>query len=91
MIKYAIKVVLNCILSNCPAFRGTVLIFGSKFTAVLIILCFVPLFYGIFVHWYAYKFGYFHRILENVLILDQKSRFFKDFVPLLVLDRLVSM
>ena len=30
-------------------------------------------------------------ILKNVPILDQKSRFFKDFVPLLVLDRLVGM
>ena len=31
--------------------------------------------------------GYF----KNVLILDQKSRFFKDLIPLLVLDRLVDM
>ena len=33
-----------CILSNCPAFRGTVPIFSSKFTAVPLFLHFVPLF-----------------------------------------------
>ena len=66
--------------------------FWFKFTAVLIFLCFVPLFtVYIFVHQYVYKFGYFHRILKNVLILDQKSRYFKDFVPLLVLDRLLQL
>ena len=32
------------ILSNCPAFRGTVPIFCSKFTAVPLFLHFVPLF-----------------------------------------------
>ena len=51
---------------------GLSLIFGSKFTAVQIFLCFVPPLYGIFVHYFAYKFGYF---LKNVLIFDQKSRF----------------
>ena len=42
--KYSIKKQPKYILSNCPAFRGTVLIFGSKFTAVLLFLYFVPLF-----------------------------------------------
>ena len=34
-----------CILSNCPAFSGTVPIFSSIFTAVLLFLCSVPLFH----------------------------------------------
>ena len=51
-------------------------------------------FYCIVVHYFASQlenFGYCHWILKNVLLLDQKSRFFRDFVPLFVSDRLVSM
>ena len=83
--KSSVKKQPKHILSNRPAFRGTVLIFGSKFTAVPLFLYFVPLFSNNLAYYLTYK------ILKNVLILDQKSHFFRDFVLLLVLDRLVGM
>ena len=36
-------------------------------------------------------FSYFYQICKNVPLLDQKSRFFKDFVPLFASGRLVGM
>ena len=36
-------------------------------------------------------FSYFHKICKNVPLFDQKSHFFKNFVPLFASGRLVSM
>ena len=36
-------------------------------------------------------FSYFYQICENVPLLDQKSHFLKNFVPLFASGRLVSM
>ena len=80
--------------SNCPAFRGTVPSFGPKFASLpLFHHCarFFTAFLGTNLPLDLIIFSYFYQICKNVPLLDQKSRFFKDFVPLFASGRLVGM
>ena len=65
--------------TNCPAFRGTVLIFWSKISCC-------PAFYSLcptFFYWFLGSnlslnliiFSYFYQICKNIPLLDKKSRF----------------
>ena len=92
---------LNCtnlepraIPSNRPAFRGTVPIFGPKFASVLLFYHSVLLFtafLGTNLSLDLIIFSCFYQICKNVPLVDQKSRFFRDFVPLFASGRLVGM
>ena len=82
------------ILTSCPAFRGTVPIFGPKFAAVPFFSLSVPLFrcfLGTNLSLNLIIFSYIYQICKNVPLLDQKSRFFRKFVPLFASCRLVGM
>ena len=72
------------ILSNRPIFSETVLIFGSNFLVSCLFFTlshFLLYFCALFLD----NFSYFRRILKDVPLLDQKSCFFRDFVPYFVL------
>ena len=86
--------------SNCPAFRGTVPIFGPKFTCPNF-SSFCPTFSSFYPRFTAFFstnlsldliiLSYFYQICKNVPLLDQKSCFFRNFVPLFASGRLVGM
>ena len=86
------------ILTNCPAFRGTVPIFGPKFVAVLLFFSLFHIFLPIF-NWALIInlslnliiVSYFCQICKNVPLLDQKSHFFRKFVPLFASGRLADI
>ena len=86
---------LFTILTNCPAFRGTVPIFGPKFAAVPLFILSVPLFllffWGTNLSLNLIIFSHIYQICKNVPLLDLKSRFFRKFVPLFASCRLVGM
>ena len=77
----------NPILTNCPAFRGTVPIFGPKFAAVPLFYSLYPTFLAVFLgtnlSLNLIIFSYIYQICKNVPLLDQKSHYFRKFVPLL--------
>ena len=74
------------------AFRGTVPVFGSKFTAVPLFLYFIHFFSNIIVCYCALIIlANFIDFLRMSRFWTQNPLFFRDFVPLLVLDRLVGM
>ena len=80
---------LLCILSNRSDFRGTVPIFGSKFTAVPLFSLFSPAFLVIFLCTdVPINYLIFPNFIEFLRFWTKNHR---DFVLLLVLDRLVGM